>query len=207
MDEVSEKPTNLNMRPAIPSSKPQLISIRPCAPADLPFVQTIYNHYVRETTVTFDTCEQSLVQLEHKYQNIASDLPYLVATTDDPDHPSVLGYAYAVPYSERPAYRHTVEITLLLQPDYLRYGIGKQLLDALIAALRRLKGEDGKPIIYQTLAKMSVNPFGDAGNFYLREGWEEIGTLRQVGWKFGKWIDVKIFQKGLQEDSPSLKHR
>ena len=168
---------------------------------DLHSVQAIYNYYVRETTVTFDMYEQTLVQIINRYKTIVPDFPYLVATTNDSNHPSVLGYAYAVPYSERPAYRYTVEVTLLLHPEYSRLGIGKQLLDALVTALSESRGKDGNPIVFHALAKMSVNPFGvDAGRFYAREDWEEVGTLKRVGWKFDTWIDVKVFQKSLQEN-------
>ena len=79
-------------------------------------------------------------------------------------------------------------------------GIGKSLLDAWIVALIELKDEDARPRIYQAIAQMSVDPSGkDAGRFYLRKGWDEVGCLRRVGWKFGKWIDVKVFQKSLRK--------
>ena len=181
-------------------SKLNSLTIRPCTRADLPIIQTIYNHYVHHTVVTFDLLDRPISFFESKFDNIAGHLPYLVITTNDPAHPSVLGYAYASPYSERSAYRHTVEIGFFVHPEYLGVGIGESLLDALTMTLTELKNEDGRPRIYQAIAKMSVNPSGkDAERFYLREGWDEVGRLRKVGWKFGKWIDIKVFQKGLRE--------
>ena len=71
--------------------------------------------------------------------------------------------------------------------------------------LVQMRAGSGKPKVYEALVKMSVNPFGvDARSFDVREGWEEVGRIRRVGWKVGRWVDVMFFQKNLHpcEENP-----
>lgn len=183
-------------------------------PAHLPQILDIYNHYVAQTVVTFHLDPQPLSFIKGNYEKVlAHKLPFLVITSVNPVVPSsspissssstetpspsrVLGYTYAVPYNaERIAYAAAVEITLLLDPSVTGHGLGKSLLSALIESLRT--NDTGREIRVRELVAAMAAFEGDATRFYQREGFREAGRLRALGWKFGKWVDVVLWQMSL----------
>jgi L-amino acid N-acyltransferase YncA len=110
--------------------------------------------------------------------------PYLVAETGDG---VVIGYAYGGPYRLRPAYRLTVEHSIYIDPDWVGRGVGKLLLQELIRACEQ-----------QGLREM-VAVIGDSANhasirLHAGAGFQHVGVLRNVGFKFGKWLDTVLMQ-------------
>lgn len=141
-------------------------------------------------------------------------MPFLVAVKHSPppppgrmrmwtDYSHVVGFAYALPHmAERPGWDATVEISLYLRDDVLGVGLGAELLMALLDVLATRKNEDGAQRIREVLAEVALNPFEgedqkDSVAFYRKQGFVECGTLKAVGRKFGKWIDVSIFQRSI----------
>lgn len=194
-------------------SRPEIV---PATPAHLPQILDIYNHYVAQTVVTFHLDPQPLSFIKGNYEKVlAHKLPFLAITSVNPVVPSsssilsssstetpspsrVLGYTYAVPYNaERIAYAAAVEITLLLDPSVTGHGLGKSLLSALIESLRT--NDTGREVRVRELVAAMAAFEGDATRFYQREGFREAGRLSALGWKFGKWVDVVLWQMSLGE--------
>ncbi|KAJ7160238.1 acyl-CoA N-acyltransferase [Mycena filopes] len=184
------------------------ISIRLAESSDIPQITKIINHYIQFSVATFrlDVLAESAI-LE-SYQSVCEQgLPYIVAVTES--SPAILGYAYASGYRmpSHKAYCHTVEITVFVHPEHHAHGIGSTLLNGLLSRLKNPDSLEGwatvkAPAISEVLCVMALDPDGrDAGyglrDWYLRWGFEEVGRLRRVGFKFGKWIDTLILQLSL----------
>ena len=102
--------------------------IRKVTTADIPAITAIYNHYITDTTVTFEVDTLSERQMADRIRDISSRYPYYVCEVDG----CVAGYSYAHLWRERAAYRHTLEVTVYLAPAYFRRGIGSRLMRRLI---------------------------------------------------------------------------
>src|SRR5579863_10007245 len=106
------------------------LQIRPATAADLSTITEIYAHEVRVGTATFELVPPDLAEMTRRFQAPKDGrFPYIVAELDG----DVAGYAYASSYRPRPAYRFTVENSVYLRPSLHRRGIGRQLLERLIA--------------------------------------------------------------------------
>ena len=97
------------------------VVVRPATAADCGAIARIYNHYVRETIVTFEEQEVAAAAMEARLAEVAgASLPWLVAESDG----TVAGFAYATKWKGRCAYRHSVESTIYLEPARTRAGLG-----------------------------------------------------------------------------------
>lgn len=157
--------------------------IRTATERDAQRVAEIYNHYVLSTTVTF---EEIAVEADSMAQRIAETLvalPFLVAENEAQ---LVTAFAYASPWKSRCAYRSTAEITVYVDPDWMGQGLGSMLYRELIAGLRERS--------YHSLLGGIALP--NIGSVALHEkfGFEKVAHLKEVGWKFQKWIDVGYWE-------------
>src|SRR5216110_3087575 len=106
------------------------ISIRDATPADIPAITRIYAHAVRHGTASFEFDPPDEAEMTQRQRALLdAGYPYLVAEIDG----SIAGYAHVGPYRTRPAYRYTVENSVYIAPDAQRRGVGRALLDRLIA--------------------------------------------------------------------------
>ncbi len=160
------------------------ITIRPAEASDMARLQVIYAHHVSHGTASFEEIPPDLHEmLRRRDAVLAAGLPYLVAENEG----AVIGYAYAGRYRPRTAYRHTAEDSVYLAPDAAGLGAGRALLKQVIA----LSGAAG----YRELVAI----IGDSGNtasigLHRALGFREVGTMRNVGLKFGRWLDTVIMQ-------------
>jgi L-amino acid N-acyltransferase YncA len=170
------------------------LQIRPTILADLPAITAIYEHAVRFGTATFELEPPDVGEMTRRYETlIAGGFPYIVATLDG----VVAGYAYAGPYRARPAYRFTVENSVYLDPKAQGKRIGTQLMQALI------KESEARGY------RLMVAVIGDSANaasigVHARTGFEMIGTVRNVGLKFGRWLDTVLMQRALGEGAETI---
>jgi phosphinothricin acetyltransferase len=170
------------------------LEIRPAATADLRFATEIYAHAVLHGTATFELVPPDLAEMTRRFGTLMDGgFPYVVAAVEG----RVVGYAYAGAYRPRPAYRFTVENSVYLQPAIHRRGIGLQLLQRLIA--------DCEARGYRQM----IAVIGDSANaasigVHSKCGFEMIGTHPNVGFKFGRWLDIVMMQRALGEGAGTL---
>src|ERR1700760_3001427 len=108
--------------------------IRPAIAADAAAICTIYNHYVLETTITFEEAAVTPAEMGNRVRETAdSSLPWLVWE----ELASIQGFAYASKWKGRCAYRHSAEATVYLDPKSIGRGIGTKLYEVLLADLRQ----------------------------------------------------------------------
>jgi len=161
--------------------------IRPARPEDAAGICDIYNHYVLESVVTFEESPVSAAEMAKRIAEITMRLPWLVWEEEG----SLLGYAYASPWKLRAAYRHSVEASIYLAPSATRRGIGSTLYKALIEDVRQ-RG------IHAVIGGAALpNPASVA--LHERLGFEKVAQFRQVGFKFGRWVDVAYWELVLGE--------
>ncbi len=168
----------------VPGSAAGLIVVRHALDGDGAAIADIYNPYVRETVVTFEAEPVSAAEMTERIGQVASqDLPWLVAERAG----QVAGFAYAMPWKDRAAYRHTVEISVYVHPRRGRQGIGSALYEALFPLLQ----DRG---IHAVLGGIAL-PNETSVAFHERFGLRKVAHLEQVGYKLGRWVDVGYWQR------------
>ena len=162
--------------------------IRRVEPGDLPALLEIYNHYVRETAITFDVEPRSLAQRQAWLDSFATGGRYqcFVAARND----KAVGWASSHRYNERAAYETTVESSVYCRVDAVGRGIGTRLYEALFESI-------GAEDVHQIVAGVSLpNPASVA--LHERVGFRRVGVFEHVGRKFGRYWDVAWFQRPLK---------
>jgi len=155
--------------------------------ADVPAITSIYSHHVRYGAGSFEIDPPGEDEMLRRRQELGRrGLPFLVAEIDG----VLVGYAYAGLYRERVAYRFTLEDSVYVHPAHVGRGIGHSLLSALITACEELG--------YRQL----VAVIGDSENLasirlHERCGFQHVGVLKAVGFKFGRWVDAVFMQRSL----------
>jgi phosphinothricin acetyltransferase len=156
------------------------LHLRNSRAGDIPAITRIYGHWVTHGLASFEYDPPGEAEMARRRDAVlAGGYPYLVAEAADG---SLLGYAYASAYRTRPAYRFAVENSIYVAPGVKRGGVGRALLEALVARC--------------TAAgfRLMVAVIGDSGNapsigLHRACGFSPAGTLPAIGWKQGRWVD------------------
>lgn len=157
-------------------------------PHHMDAVQSIYSHYVLHDLCSFEEEPPTTAQLlARRAEVLRLGLPYLVAMVDG----RVAGYAYAGAYRARPAYRCTIENSIYVAAGVQGRGIGRALLAALIERCT----EGG---FAQMVAVIGNSANAGSIGLHRAAGFEQVGVLRKVGFKFGQWVDTVLMQRALQ---------
>ena len=156
--------------------------LRNCMPSDAAQLCEIYNHYVRETVVTFEESPVDVAEMAHRVAEVTKQLPWLVWDIDG----AICGYAYAAPWKARAAYRYSVESSIYLAPHATGRGYGSKLYTALIAELRQ-RG-------LHSVVGGAALPNPASVSLHEKLGFRKIAEFSQVGFKFGRWVDVAYWQ-------------
>jgi L-amino acid N-acyltransferase YncA len=162
------------------------IAVRPSTEDDVPAMLAIYAHHIQRGLGEFDVEPLHGDDIKRRRKNMLKRrLPHLVATHGS----TVIGYAYAVPFRKRPAYRYAVKNSIYVHPDHLHEGVGRTLLPALIEACAASGYR-------QMIAYIDA---GNAPSLSLHEalGFERMGVLKAVGFKYGRWCDSVLMQRPL----------
>jgi L-amino acid N-acyltransferase YncA len=168
-------------------SKIESMDIRACTVSDVDAVQAIYAHHVRSGFGTFEEEPPSVADMRQRLETLAAHgSPFLVALLDG----ALAGYAYAGPFRPRAAYRYTCESSVYVAAGLQRRGVGRELMLRLIAECQRLGRRQMLAVI------------GDSGNaasigLHATLGFESVGVFKNVGFKFGRWVDVVLMQRAL----------
>ena len=152
---------------------------------DAEAVRSIYNLEVTESTVTFDLVPRSLAEQEHWLKEHAGAHPAAVAVR--PDTGEVVGFGSLSPYRSRPAYATTVEDSVYVHRAHHRLGIGR----AVLAELLRLGTIHG---FHAVMARI-VDGHEASVALHRSCGFEVVGVEKEVGRKFGRWLDVVLMQR------------
>jgi L-amino acid N-acyltransferase len=166
-------------------------SVRPAAPDDAVAIAGLWNPLIRDTLVTFTTAEKSPEAIAALIaERAAAGQGFLVA-----DAPGGLaGFALYGQFRTGPGYARTMENTVILAEAAQGRGLGRALMGALEAHAAAAG-------VHSMIAGVSSgNPAGIA--FHARLGYAEIAVLREVGYKFGRWLDLHLMQKFLPDVPP-----
>lgn len=178
------------------SNLDSVVQLRDAEGCDMVSIQAIYAYHVLNGIASFELEVPSVDEMAARRETVLSaGLPYLVAEVNG----RVVGYCYATLYRPRPAYRFTVEDSVYIANGMAGCGIGSRLLGELI---RRCEAGNWRQMV------AIIGNSGNTGSLKLHErlGFEPVGTLRSVGFKFGQWVDTVLMQKPLgqgDETSPA----
>jgi L-amino acid N-acyltransferase YncA len=154
------------------------VAIRPATEADLVAINDIYNHFVLTCTCTYQEVPEPITGRQQWFSHHDERHPVIVAE----EGRKVVGWGSLSKFHERSAFRNTVENSIYIHHDHQRRGVGSALLKELIARARAhgyraiIAGIDGE----QTASVALHTKFG----------FQKVGHLKQVGFKFGRWLDV-----------------
>jgi phosphinothricin acetyltransferase len=161
---------------------------------DIAAITAIYAHHVRHGLASFEVEPPGEDEIRRRYEEITAEgYPYLVAEEDG----GIAGYAYAGAYRTRRGYRFCLEDSVYVAAGCTGRGIGKGLLDALVAAC--------EPVGCRQL----VAVIGDSANrasIAVHEacGFTRVGTFRSIGFKHGRWVDSVLMQRAIGAGDATL---
>lgn len=155
--------------------------------SDAEAIARIYNREVLGSTHTFDLVERSLDEQREFIRARSGVLSVLVADIGPPDRPDVVGFGSLSFYRDRPGYRTSVENSIYVDPAHRRKGIGDLLLAQLIERART----NGFHALFARIVDAQEASLG----LHIRHGYELVGVEREVGRKFGRWLDVALLQR------------
>ena len=160
----------------------QVVTIRRADLSDVPAITEIYNEAILTTVATFDTEVKTITDREQWFRAHGERHPILVALMDD----RVVGWASLTEWSDRCAYSDTAEASFYVHSQFRHQGIGRKLLEAIIAEGRNAR-------LHTLLGRIAE---GSEGSMHLAKvvGFVHLGTMKEVGRKFGRLLDVHLLQ-------------
>jgi phosphinothricin acetyltransferase len=163
-------------------------SVRLATEADAAAVAAIYAPFCESTPVSFEEAAPSVAEMAGRIRKTLEHFPWLVLD----DGGVMAGYAYASKHRERPAYRWAVDVSVYVDAQFRRRGVGRALYVAILALLR-LQG------YFKAYAGVALPNPGSVG-LHTAIGFEPVGVYRGVGFKQGAWHDVGWYQLALQTE-------
>jgi len=164
-----------------------LPSIRPAEPRDIAAITAIYDAAVRYGTASFEIDPPDDKEMRRRYEALrAGGYPYLVAEAGG----MIMGYAYAGPYRDRPAYRWSIEDSVYIAQQSQRRGLGRALLARLIADAQKAGFRQMIAVIGDSANAASIE-------LHRAAGFRMVGTFDHIGFKFGRWLDTVLMQRPL----------
>ena len=159
-----------------------MIHIRSATDSDQQAIMEIYNDAVLNTTATFDTDQRTIENQMDWFRKHKKNHPVFVAEKDK----MVIGWVSLSPWSDRCAYDTTVEVSFYVHKDFRGQGIGTNLLEVIT-----LEGKKGNN--HTVISRITQ---GNETSIHLHEkfGYQHIGVMKEVGFKFGKFLDVHLMQ-------------
>jgi phosphinothricin acetyltransferase len=162
--------------------KTDALRIEPACRRHLQAITEIYNDAVVNTTATFDSAPRTIEEQEAWMDAHGDRYPIIIASIDV----ELVGWGSLSAHGDRDCYRNTAEDSVYVRSDFRGRGIGTRILDVLVGEARRSG-------YHALIARI------DAGNeasiaLHAAAGFEEVGMLREVGYKFGRWLDVVLME-------------
>jgi len=154
--------------------------IRKVKPEDVQDIALIYNYYIEKSTITFETDPVSVEEMSERIAAISEKYPYLVY--EDVESGKVAGYCYVSSWKKKAAYNKTVESTIYIDKAFQGKGIGRALMNKLINELKEKS-------FHAIIACITI-PNPTSVKLHENLGFMQVSDFREVGYKFGKWLDV-----------------
>jgi phosphinothricin acetyltransferase len=164
-------------------------AIRPLRPADIAAVTALYARHVLTGTGSFEIVPPDESEMRRRAAAVRDrGLPYYVAEAEG----ALAGFAYAVPYRPRPAYARTMESSVYVAPERARMGIGRGLMESVIASCRALGG-------HRLIAVIGGSDNHASIALHEALGFRHAGTFSQAGFKFGRYVDTVLYELALDQ--------
>ena len=163
-----------------------MIQIRTVQPDDVVEITAIYNTYIVDSIITFETEKVTATDILQRIQKVTQLYDWLVLI----ENGMLVGYAYYTSFRERKAYEHTVESTIYLKSGSSGKGMGSDLYTAL---LERIKNRG-----FREVMGVIALPNPESTRFHEKLGFKNMGVLKNVGFKFDTYLDVAFYQKTLK---------
>lgn len=164
------------------------MKIRDATEADLPVITAIYAHHVRTGTGTFEEEPPDEAEMAERLARVARNgWAWLVAEAPDG---TVQGYAYYAQFRDRSAYRHSAEDAIYVRDDVRGQGVGKALVEALLARAEAAG-------FRQMFAVIGDSENAGSIGLHASLGFRQVGVMKSAGAKFGRWLDVVFMQRTL----------
>lgn len=164
-----------------------MITIRKATTQDAQEIADIYQYYVLNTAITFETEVPSVVEIASRIKNTLLKYPYYVAI----DNNKIVGYAYAGTYKGRAAYDWGCELSIYTALDVQSKGIGSKLYQQLINTLKQMNIK----VVYACIAIPNEQSVG----FHQRNGFKQVALFEKCGYKFDKWQDMIWMEKRIDD--------
>jgi phosphinothricin acetyltransferase len=163
------------------------LTVRASREGDVARCTEIYAHHVLHGTASFEIDPPDFAEMKKRRSAVLDlGLPHLVAELDG----RVVGYAYAGNWRPRPAYKFSVEDSVYIDNDAVGQGVGRALLPVLIEQCTTLGKRQMVAVIGDSASTPSIR-------LHAACGFEHVGTLRNIGFKFGRWLDSVLMQRTL----------
>lgn len=171
-----------------------MITVRQAAIEDAEHILEIYSYYVTNTAITFEYEVPAITEFQHRMENTMRRYPYLVAEKNG----RIEGFAYAGSFKTRAAYDYSCELTVYVDCNIRKCGVGRALYDALEKCLRDM----GIINLYACVAYPEHNDeylTTNSADFHKYMGFEKVGEFHKCGYKFGRWYDMIWMEKIIAE--------
>jgi L-amino acid N-acyltransferase YncA len=159
-----------------------MLEIRTATKKDISYITEIYNDAVLNTTATFDTEPKSIAEQEKWFDKHKGKFIIIVGVEDG----IVAGWASLSPWSNRAAYSSTADIAVYVKDGFREKGIGKKLVEELLKKAPEIG-------LHTAIAKICEDNKASF-NLFKKLGFKQIGTMEEVGYKFGRQLDVHLMQ-------------
>lgn len=170
------------------------IEIRRATLNDAEEILNIYSYYVEKTAVSFEYEVPTLKNFCERIKKISKKYPYLVAECEK----KIVGYAYAHEFIPREAYKYSAELTIYLDKNFRRQGLGKKLYSSLEKILKEM----GILNLYACVGSIEIEDEflnHDSKNFHEHLGFKIVGKFHKCGYKFNRWYDIVWMEKIIGE--------
>ena len=170
------------------------VTIRSASIYDTEAILKIYTHYVKNTAISFEYEVPTVDAFRGRICHTLEQYPYLVAEQDG----VIIGYAYGSQFHERAAYRHCAEVSIYIDAEARKCGVGRMLYEALEEALKT----QGILNLYACIAYTEVEDEylnNNSAQFHAHLGYKEVGRFHKCGYKFNRWYDMIWMEKLIGE--------
>ena len=170
------------------------IEIRTATKDDLQDILNIYGYYTENTAISFEYETPSIEEFTRRFENISSKFPYLVAVSGN----KIVGYAYGNTLIARAAYDFCAELTIYLDPNMRKCGIGRMLYESLEEKLK----EQGIKNLYACIGSpIEEDEYltNNSEQFHEHLGFKRNGLFYKCGYKFGRWYNMIWMEKIIGE--------